>query len=133
VIQHVCEHLRPHLPSGVWLLAHELTAIIVQGDAPDARSLGGATLAMPDADDGDLLREYTERLLESLQDQLVSLQGRGWPGASGMLNARAEVRDGNLLLGYLTAGGSFAATGVADVVLPPFPLPAPPRRAVLAG
>jgi hypothetical protein len=133
IAHHVSTHLRPALPDGLWPLVHELTIIIVRGGPTDAESQAAATLAVPDQDDTDLLTEYATELLDQLQDQLASLIHTGWPGDGGLLHPTAEVRDSQLLLGYLSEGATWDNATDRDVVLPPFPLPAGGPRIVLAG
>lgn len=132
ITQHLATHLQPAMPHNLWLLVHDVTIVIVKGDAPDAQSQGGVTLSMPETPNAELLEEYTSGVLDHLQDRIASLVHTGWPGTGGMLHARAEVRGPDLLLGYLPAGADWG-DGSTGVVLPPFRLPTDEYRPVLAG
>ena len=134
--RHISEHAE--LPGDLWLLAHELQLILVEGTGPKGRSVGMVIFARPDGPDPDPdpdnLAFLIQSALDELQDLVVTTNRSDWPQESGRLMAAASIEDNILRCGYVTQGDDIQTPGSPSVVFPPVALDTtPPAPARIAG
>lgn len=116
---HVSRAVSPHLPGDTWLLAHELSIILVRGSGTVGESLGAVSVS-PVAGSPDEYRECLDRVLDELQDLVVGAINAPWPGSGGVLRSCAKVEGATIRSGYARAVGDLGSEDA--LTLPPFEL-----------
>jgi hypothetical protein len=136
VLHSLARHISAHaeLPDGLWLLAHEMQLIVVDGAGPGAHSKGSVVMARPEDPEPADLAVLVQTALDALQDLVTTTRRQGWPRESGRLAATASIEGDVLRCGYLAPGEDIRNPTSLSVVFPPLPLGTPPgATAHIAG
>jgi hypothetical protein len=122
--RHISEHAE--LPGGLWLLAHEMQLIVVDGTGPGARSKGSVDLAHPEDPEPADLAVLVQTALDALQDLVTTTRRQGWPRESGRPAATASIEGRCAPVWTPRIGRGPQDPTSLSVVFPPVPLGTPP-------